>query len=264
MPIIFSYNFLQSNYNNSAITPNLYKKGEIMKCPHCNTAINVSWTKYFIYEDKEKMWDFDIKAGKEIRYGHCPECHNLIILLVSSDFIETDMGEYHVRGHSIKEDSPYNSVIIFPKFSIKTVAPEVPKNYAKDYKEASAILEISPKASAAMSRRMLQTILREKYGVKKRNLDKEIDEFISSNKIPSYISDTLHYLRIIGNFAAHPDKCENTGAIVEVEKGEAEWSLETLDALFDFVFVQPAKIEARKKKLNDKLIKIGKKPLSNL
>ncbi len=40
-----------------------------MKCPHCDTAISVTWTKYFIYEDKEEIEAYNIEAGKEIRYG---------------------------------------------------------------------------------------------------------------------------------------------------------------------------------------------------
>ncbi len=236
-----------------------------MKCPHCETAINTNWTTHFIYKDNEEMYLDVIEAGKEIVYGHCPECNKLIIWLLSSNFIETYKDNYrNVDGHYIKKDSPYNEVIIFPKFSIKTVAPEVPEKYDRDYKEAAAILDISPKASAAMSRRLLQTILRENYGVNKGNLNKEIDEFLGSNKVPSYIIDALHYIRVIGNFAAHPDKDKNTGKIVEVEEGEAEWSLETLDALFDFAFVQPAKNESRKKKMDEKLVELGKKPLSNL
>ena len=236
-----------------------------MRCPHCETAIKVNWRKHFIYkyEDYGEREIEDFKLGREIRHGHCPECDKLIILLVSSEFIEL-MGNNNFDRYYIKEDKPYKEVIIFPKFSTRSVAPEVPEQYAKDYKEAAAILDISPKASAAMSRRILQTILRENYSIKKGNLNKEIDEFIAGNAIPSYISESLHDLRQIGNFAAHPDKCKNTGEIVEVEAGEAEWSLETLDDLFDFTFVSPARMKNRKKKLNDKLIAIGKKPLNNL
>ncbi len=216
-----------------------------MKCPYCETAINITWTTHFIYEHDE-CWDpYEIESGQEVRHGKCPECNKLIILLVSSNFIGTDRDEFgSLRERYIKEDSPYNEVFIFPKFSIKTVAPEVPEKYGRDYKEAAAILAISPKASAAMSRRLLQTILRENYGVKKGNLNKEIDEFLDSNKVSSFISESLHYLRFIGNFAAHPSKCKNTGEIVEVEASEAECSLGTLDALFDFAFVQPAILEA--------------------
>jgi hypothetical protein len=65
-------------------------------------------------------------------------------------------------------------------------------------------------------------------------------------------------VRSIGNFAAHPLKDTNTGMIVDVETGEAEWLLDVLDALFDFTFVQPKTIERKKNDLNEKLKSIGK------
>ena len=67
--------------------------------------------------------------------------------------------------------------------------------------------------------------------------------------------------RNIGNFAAHPIKSTNSGEIVEVELGEAEWTLDVLEGLFDFYFVQPAQIQAKKEALNKKLAEAGKPPL---
>jgi len=43
-----------------------------------------------------------------------------------------------------------------------------------------------------------------------------------------------------------------------VEPGEAEWILEVVGSLFDFVFVQPAKLEQRRASLNQKLQDMGK------
>ena len=53
-------------------------------------------------------------------------------------------------------------------------------------------------------------------------------------------------VRVIGNFAAHPIKSQHTGEVIEVEPGEAEWLLETLEGFFDFYFVQPAKLGEKK------------------
>jgi hypothetical protein len=79
--------------------------------------------------------------------------------------------------------------------------------------------------------------------------------------VPSHIGEVLHGLRHLGNFAAHPTKSLSTGEIVDVEPGEAEWTLDVLDALFDFVFVGPAKQRARLQALNEKLADAGKPPL---
>lgn len=123
-------------------------------------------------------------------------------------------------------------------------------------------MPISAKASAALSRRNLQAILRDKAGAMKRDLDDQIDELIDGGKVPSYIADGLHAVRNIGNFAAHPIKSKSTGEIVPVETGEAEWNLDVLESLFDFYFVQPALTAKRKAELNKKLKDAGKPELS--
>jgi len=64
--------------------------------------------------------------------------------------------------------------------------------------------------------------------------------------LPGYVTDSLHDLRTIGNMAAHPNKSTATGDYLEVEPGEAEWTLDTLDALFSHLFIEPAKTAARK------------------
>jgi hypothetical protein len=79
--------------------------------------------------------------------------------------------------------------------------------------------------------------------------------------LPSHIEESLGAVRNIGNFAAHPIKSKSTGEIVPVEPGEAEWNLDTLELLFDFYFVAPAKTKARRDALNKKLSDAGKPPV---
>jgi len=135
--------------------------------------------------------------------------------------------------------------------------------YKKAFLEASAVLPISPKASAALNRRILQDVFREELGIRKSSLAQEIDEFIERTDVPSYLTEAIDAVRNIGNFAAHPLKDTNTGEIVEVEAGEAEWLLEVNEALFDFVFVQPKRLAERKSNLNAKLSSLGKPPMKS-
>ena len=132
----------------------------------------------------------------------------------------------------------------------KPVPEEIPDNLRTDFIEARLVLEYSPKASAALSRRVLQSLIRDKEGISKKNLYKEIDELLKLNKLPSYLADVVDGIRHYGNFAAHPSEDSVTGEIIEVEPGEAEWMLEILDDLFDFYFGQPKKVQERKDSLN--------------
>ena len=131
----------------------------------------------------------------------------------------------------------------------------------EDYKEACLVFPDSAKASASLSRRCLQNILREKAEVKPSNLSDEIQEVLDSNTLPSYMAESIDSIRNIGNFAAHPIKSKNTGEIVPVEPGEAEWNLEVIEQLFDFYFVQPKKAAVKKEMLNNKLKDAGKPPM---
>ncbi|HUO56070.1 MAG TPA: DUF4145 domain-containing protein [Candidatus Paceibacterota bacterium] len=130
-----------------------------------------------------------------------------------------------------------------------------------DYTKAALILEDSPEASAALSRRCLQHILREKALTKKRDLADQIQEVLDSNALPTAIAENLDAVRATGNFAAHPIKSTNTGEIIDVEPHEAEWDLDVLEQLMDFYYVRPAIAKKKRADMNAKLAEAGKPPL---
>jgi len=182
-----------------------------------------------------------------VRTRVCPACGRAIIQLLSHEWDPT-------RGHYSRWH------LVWPKgFARAPLPKEVPEKYAADYREACNVLPESAKASAALSRRCLQLLLREVAKVKASDLSKEIDAVLPS--LPSSIAEAVDAVRVIGNFAAHPIKSTNTGEIVDVEPGEAEWSLDVLESLFDFYFVQPAKLAEKKAAMNKKLTDAGKPPL---
>ncbi|MBE2244693.1 MAG: DUF4145 domain-containing protein [Burkholderiaceae bacterium] len=152
--------------------------------------------------------------------------------------------------------------LVRPKTASRPLPPsEVPIEFAKDYVEAALAIGDSPQASAALSRRCLQHVLREKSGVKPADLAKEIDQVLNSGQLPSHLAEAIDAVRNIGNFAAHPIKSTHSGEVLPVEPGEAEWTLDVLDGLFDFYFVQPALLQQRRAALNAKLAAANKPPV---
>jgi hypothetical protein len=225
-----------------------------MKCPHCNTGIAEGFgrsTQLFVGQltNREGL----ILAPTEywtIAYQRCPECFKTIIYLE------------HCPQHGNGAGKIDFSLLAYPTSApTRSVPAEVVDPYKQDFEEACKVLKDSPKASAALSRRCLQAILRDKAGTKTKDLHDQIEEVITSGKLPSHIADDLHAVRVIGNFAAHPLKSTTIGAIVDVEPGEAEWNLDVLELLFDFYFVQPAISAKRKAALNAKLKAAGKPEL---
>jgi hypothetical protein len=103
--------------------------------------------------------------------------------------------------------------------------------------------------------------LSEKGGLKPGDLANEIQQVLDSQRLPSHLAEAIDAVRNVGNFAAHPTKNKSTGEIVDVEPGEAEWLLDTLEGLFDFYFVQPAILKQKRDALNQKLSVVGKPPM---
>jgi len=215
-----------------------------MKCPHCLTEIHDEPNTIGLGEDPQGAWAL-------IHY-RCPSCKKLIFELVSGQSVTGGGKGFHVHLPNVR-------YFARPKSSNRNPPqPEVPKEFSTDYIEASMVLDVSAKASAALSRRCLQHILREKARVKHGNLASEIQQAIDSGNLPSHICEAIDAIRNIGNFAAHPTKSQSTGEVVPVESGEAEWNLDVLDALFDFYFVQPGILKKRRDMLNQKLKEAGK------
>ena len=151
---------------------------------------------------------------------------------------------------------------VWPKGSGRAaVPPEVPPEIAQDYAEACLVISDSPKAAAALGRRCLQHVLRTAAGVKPKDLAKEIEQVLDEGNLPSHIAESIDAVRNVGNFAAHPIKGQHGGEILPVEPGEAEWTLDVLELLFDFYFVQPARTQAKRAALDAKLAEAGKPPM---
>lgn len=213
-----------------------------MKCPHCITDFHDNETRRVIERDHDGYWG--------IGYCRCSACGRIIIRLFAAQHYYPGTNDF---GNELQ------SYLVRPKIAGRPPVPaEVPDEFSSDYKEACLVLPDSTKASAALSRRCLQKLIREKIGVRRPDLFKEIQEVIDNHNLPSHIADSLDAIRVVGNFAAHPIKSQSTGEIVEVEPGEAEWNLDVLESLFDHYFVAPARTAARKAKLNQKLQDAGK------
>jgi len=218
-----------------------------MKCPHCQTNFHDKVTVGELGADRDAFWFLESQR--------CPACNRLVLQLVSKAIAR-------VKGmNAVLAGNEASRYFVRPKAACRpSPPPDVPTEFAQDYIEASLVLADSPKASAALSRRCLQHMLREKAGVKKSDLSKEIDQVLASGTLPCHLAEAIDAVRNIGNFAAHPIKSTASGEVLPVEPGEAEWTLDVLDGLFDFYFVQPAVLQRKKTALNTKLASANKPP----
>lgn len=217
-----------------------------MQCGHCSADYHPATASQPLGKDRDYCW--------QVEYELCPRCQRFNIRLA------------HGYGHPHQPASMSQSLgerVVYPHGGVtrKPAPGEVPKALAEDYNEACLVLAGSPKASAALSRRCLQIILREHAKVAPQDLSKEIDEVLASKQLPTYIANDIDAIRHVGNFAAHPIKGTHSLEIIDVEPGEAEWLLDVLVQLFDHYFVGPAEAEKKRDALNKKLAEAKKPPL---
>lgn len=227
-----------------------YGAGQDGQCPHCGRGVHFLPAKQYISPSGNFAGTqaFTVVETAAYSASQCPSC-NLIIVWIS---ITKNIG-----GAGSEE------FLVWPFLGQRKAPPDVPSHIAKDYVSASRLVNVEPNASAALSRRCLQELLREVAGTTKRDLADQIQEVLDSGTLPSQLADNLDAVRNIGNFAAHLSKSQATGSIVETESEEAEWNLEVLEGLFDFYYVQPEKNRRRRDGLNAKLDTIGKPPMKS-
>jgi phage FluMu protein Com len=222
----------------------VYKRGAQERCPRCLTVVR------FEFANQDLGLKLDNDENLVVVFARCPQCNHVIITVEFGKFVPKDDGKAFVAE---------NEFVVWPRQTTRPVPPEVPSHIASDYTEAVEVLNISPKASAALSRRCLQAVLREAGNANQHNLVDQIKAVTPT--LPSYIAENVDAIRNIGNFAAHPGKDKASGEIIDVEPGEAEWNLDVLDMLFDFYYVQPTLAKKKRDALNAKLKAAGKRPM---
>ena len=281
-----------------------------MQCPHCDIAFSEkdAWQHFTVESTSVRYWEWSCY------FAECPECEELVIHIERThegNFIPWAQSgpEYPRRlvyplsapprsvatgvPEHLKADyqEAYQVLPVSPKASAalsrrvlqsilveqgyvgrdlskqidavsappRSVATGVPEHLKADYQEAYQVLPVSPKASAALSRRVLQSILVEQ-GYVGRDLSKQIDAVLkdakTENALPPGIQGTVD--AIFGNFSAHPITDVTSLQIIDVEPEEAEWCLQIVERLFDHYYVRPAEDQRMLDDLNEKLSLAGK------
>ena len=227
-----------------------------MDCPYCGIAFHDSWDERAFRESETPETNEDgipLKIRWLVTSTKCPSCKNITINIIKQ-FVAMNNNQF------VKE----NIIRVYPQNNFRIPTPvEIVGNIKNDYEEACNVLHISHKASAALSRRCLQAILREQ-GYNQKDLALQIEALLKepdpTKSIPSSLRQTVDVIRNFGNFSAHqmPDKASLE--IIPVDEGEAEWCLDILDEMFDHYYVKPKQAADRKAALDAKLTRAGKPP----
>ena len=240
-----------------------------MRCPHCSHDIAELWQPMHTITDRygkpiaRPSEDLAEHIEEAVRFRlhwmfcHNEECQRLIIRVT--------------RTRWQKEQGPsYESVdeywfAVPRRPTPKPIHPLVLETeYSTIYRQASLILDDSPMASAALSRRVLADLLHDYGKYTQHGLSVRVNAFIADKKNPRHLRENLHHFREMANFSVHTQKDETAGTIIKVDHEEAEWMLDVLDRLFEFYIVEKAHSARMRAAFDEKIKKAGRDPIPPL
>jgi Domain of unknown function (DUF4145) len=237
--------------------------GENWVCPYCNRAQVILEGRC----DTRLTW-MGVKGCEHGLVGHfakyivCAndECRKLSLqfYLVRKGSWNGTKGEFDVSG--IIEDWR-----LLPASFARPQPDYIPEPLRRDYEEACAIRDLSPKASATLTRRCIQGIIRDFCGISKKRLIDEINELrdrVDNGNAPTGVQadtvDAIDHVRSIGNIGAHMEADINV--IVDVDPDEAQKLIEPIELLFDEWYVAR---ERRQQRLAELGVIAGKKAVQH-
>lgn len=208
-------------------------------CPHCGQPTTMTdsdaRSEYVDYCLKSAEGDTCIRV---IAY-RCPspECNKLTIIC------QWRKVQSRLMDGSIQHTLDGIHWCLVPESRAKVLPDYIPAAIIADYTEACRICELSPKASATLSRRCLQGMIRGFFGVTKRTLKDEIEAI--QEKIDPLTWQAIDGVRSIGNIGAHMEK--DIDLIVDVDPNEATKLIELIELLIDDWYVNQHKREEKLK-----------------
>jgi hypothetical protein len=198
-----------------------------------------------------------IRGDLSMAWMHCAneECGELIVR-ADEHGVEDAAGAPIIEARSWLARPQWSS-------SGRRVDSLVPEPFRTDYQEAAAILDVSARMSAVMSRRVLADLLEKYAGLTQFSLEARIDAFIADTANPVAVRENLHHFREGANFGAHTQK-DDQAEVIDVGRDDAEWMLDLLDRLFEHFIVTPERDKAMRKKMDERIKAVGRKEIKPL
>lgn len=199
-------------------------------CPYCSMTMTVSHDTYRTretsFESTGGYSKYHPSVGNmaddsciQIEFYKCPNCEEYSILVEGIGSKICNVKTTNIRPRSLAKQ--------FPAY--------IPESIRNDYEEACAIVHLSPKASATLSRRCLQSMIRDFWNITgKRRLVDEIDAL--ENKVPATQWKVINSLRRIGNIGAHPEADVNL--IIDIEPDDAKKLISIIELLIKQWYIE--------------------------
>jgi hypothetical protein len=227
-----------------------------IKCRYCAVTVEPSNkdASAFAVERTAESVDRD-KYACAVECVECPSCSGLHVIISVGELARGTDGSVGINPASKR------GRVIYPTVGSADIPEPIPEPYDKYFREAIAIQSVSPNGSAMLSRRILELVLTNEYGIDDYSLSDKIEKFVEKDEIPSLLRKTVDAVREVGNIGAHEQRDDETGEIVDVAPEEADFLVEVVGDLLDHTFVKPEKYRRHKDRINKKLRSIGRDEL---
>lgn len=215
-------------------------------CQYCGqpttvTSPNYDSESHVVDIEKEK-----IAFGSHLSYRGkviaCPnpDCKQISFEIALNAAYRDQFGRWQTSGNLHRWE-------LLPESSAKPQPDYIPTQIVNDYIEACRIKGLSPKASATLSRRCLQGMIRDFWGIKVKSgkLADEIKEL--EGRVSQAEWDAIDAVRSVGNVGAH--MVRDVNVIIDVEPQEAMLLIQLIEDCFKNWYVVRHDREERQKRL---------------
>jgi Domain of unknown function (DUF4145) len=193
------------------------------KCPYCGHAqvLDEDRVSQYWYHQPVRGWKEEIALGIGVQEEAEPTVFIETIVCANEACRELTLSAAVARKR--RHDDDYKLQVIkswrlLPPSSAKLQPDCIPKALRDDYYEACAIRDLSPKASATITRRCLQGMIRDFCGFSRSRLLDEIAELrkrVREGNAPAGVQadsvEAIDQVREIGNIGAYMEADINVG-----------------------------------------------------
>jgi hypothetical protein len=211
-------------------------------CPFCNGSAVIRDKDY---ETKELFFTVAQKKAIRIMIIECPnpDCNRYTLAISLYEVLSSRSRQMGAEAMAIGK--LLKTWRLIPTSEAKPFPDYISKQILQDYEEACMVKDLSPKASATLSRRCMQGMIRDFWKVKGARLKDEIDKI--EDKCDPDTWKAIDAVRSVGNIGAHMEKDINL--IIDVDPNEAQLLISLIETLLKDWYVNRHEREARLKSI---------------
>ena len=225
-------------------------KETAFNCPHCGALAKQTW--YSVHADRMKKDDLPTIVGLDFDLNNFPqELRDTLRDWVQKSALGRPFFEANSKYRSIDVNNMwlsdcfncnepsvwiYDKLVYPQKGEAPPANPDLPADVRRDYDEASTILDLSPRGSAALLRLGIQKLCKE-LGQSGKNINEDIKALVATG-LDTRIQRALDAVRVIGNEAVHPGQLD-----LRDDRAMAESLFRLMNLIADRMISEPKHVD---------------------